>query len=241
MVYAFWLAKGGTGKTTLATNVAYLSERRTILIDADPQGNASTYLLDSLPDGDLENAIAGKCLLEDAIAHRDHLAILPTLPGSGLKAWSETRLTQTPFIFDDLNTSLRELGYDQIIYDLAPGLSQLERCILLSVDEVVSPVLAESFSIEGVSTALESISEIAKAYRTEIRHRRVVINMINHRFRRHVDALEKYREMEEFLVYEIPQDAKVAEAQYVREPLSSYWPTAKSLPAIRRLANEMGE
>ena len=238
MIYAFWLAKGGTGKTTLATNVAYLSEKRTILIDADPQGNASSYLLNGLPGGELVGVLSGQAILEGALTMRDHLTILPTMPGSTLKQWSESQLMQTPYVFDDLNKQLKSLGYDQIIYDLGPGLSMLERCILLSVDEVVSPVLAESFSVTGVSTALESIKEIAAAYRTEIAHRRIVVNMINGRFRRHEQALKEYREME-YLMYEIPQDARLAEAQYMGQPLAIYAPKAKSLPEIRRLAKEM--
>ena len=131
MIYAFWLAKGGTGKTTLSTNVAYLSERRTVLIDADPQGNASGYLLKSLPGGELATVLAGKGMLEDALVKREHLTILPTLPGSTLKTWADSQLAQTPFIFDDLNKQLAALGYEQIIYDLGPGLSMLERSILL--------------------------------------------------------------------------------------------------------------
>ena len=240
MVYAFWLAKGGTGKTTLATNVAYLSDRRTILIDADPQGNASSYLLTGLPGGELVDVLDGKCMLEDALAVRGKLTILPTLPGSNLKTWAESRLMQTPFVFDDLNNRLRELSYDLIIYDLGPGLSMLERCILLSVDEVISPVLAEVFSVEGVSTALQSIDDIAAAYRTEIRHRRVVVNMIHHGFRRHEQALARYREME-YLLYEIPQDAKLAEAQYMGQPIIDYDSKARSLSEIRRLARDMEE
>ena len=92
--------------------------------------------------------------------------------------------------------------------------------------------------MSGVSTAVESINEIAAAYRTEICHRRVVINMINQRFRRHKEAVALYKRMN-LLVYEVPQDAKLAEAQYAGDPLLTYDKRAKSLQEISRLTHDM--
>ena len=237
MVYAFWTRKGGVGKTTCATNTAWLSPHRTILVDCDSQGNASSYLLQQDPTGELVDVLEGRSSLQSTIVSVGHLSLLPTKRGSTLKAFSETRLFQEPYLFADLNETLSQ-DYELIIYDLGPGLSQLERCAILAADEVVSPVLAEAFSVDGVETAREDIAGVAKAFRTEVLHRKLIVNMLNQSFRRHRQAWKRYQGTE-YDLYSVPQDAKLAEAQYMRMPLAEYDGNARSLPELRRLAEAL--
>ena len=133
-VVAVHNAKGGVGKTTLATNVAYLASRtqRTILIDADPQGNASSYFIKAKDYRyELSDVLSsdGAVSVQNAIIKVDgelHMLATRGLAG-GLKNYGETKLIQEPLVFDDLNGILRDLGFELVVYDLSPGLSQLER------------------------------------------------------------------------------------------------------------------
>lgn len=240
-VVAVHNAKGGVGKTTLATNIAYIASQtqRTILIDADPQGNASSYFLKSK---DYRYELADVLSSDGAIPTRDaiikvdgDLFMLATrgLAG-GLKNYGETKLIQEPLVFDDLNGILSEMGFNLAVYDLSPGLSQLERCVILASEEVIIPVEGELFSIEGVEAAVQAIELINRKFKRGVAHKRLVINKVNQSFRRHIEALEGYRKLT-FEIFVVPQDSKVAEAQFAHEPLSLYAPASRALPEFERL------
>jgi cellulose biosynthesis protein BcsQ len=240
-VVAVHNAKGGVGKTTLATNVAYLASRtqRTILIDADPQGNASSYFIKARDYRyELADVLSsdGAVSVQSAIIKVDgdlHMLATRGLAG-GLKNYGETKLIQEPLVFDDLNGILNELGFELVVYDLSPGLSQLERCVILAANEVVIPVEGELFSIEGVESAVQAIELINRKFKRGVTHKRLVINKVNQSFRRHVESLDGYRKLT-FEIFVVPQDSKVAEAQFAHEPLALYAPASRALPEFERL------
>src|SRR5574344_290539 len=100
---AFHLQKGGVGKTTISGTLACQSALdgfETLLIDVDPQGNASSWFLKDAPTYELADAIQGKCFAQEAIvplAIIPHLFILPTFGiGGSLKNYSETKLAEEP-------------------------------------------------------------------------------------------------------------------------------------------------
>jgi len=237
MVYGFHNRKGGVGKTSLSTNCAVLSDYNTCLIDADPQGNATSYLMPDPPEFDLSDVLNRRCGIEDALYSVHGITILPTRADSDLKKF-ERELTEEPYAFVDLNEVIQGIGFEIIIYDLSPGLSTLERCVLLSCDEVVTPVLAEAFSIDGLERADAEIQRINRSFRREVQNRKLVLNMLNRSFRRHLSALEGYQNLD-FDLYTVGQDAKIAEAQFRHLPLSDYDPGSKVLPELRRLTAAM--
>lgn len=242
----FHIAKGGTGKTSLSGNCAFLSSanKKTILIDGDPQGNASSWLLTRAYDYELSDILRadGKLRVDEGIIElSNNFYIMPTrgLAG-GLKDYAETKLFREPYVFDDLNGDLENLGFEVIIYDLSPGLSQLERYILLSCYEVVIPVLGEFFSIDGIETATTAIEEINKSYRKDVKIKRLVVNNINLSFRRHIESYKEFQKLN-FEIFAIAQDSKIAESQFMHKPLSVYYPRSRALPEFQRLTSALME
>ena len=240
MVLTFHAKKGGVGKTTLSANCAYLAAsmgRKTVLVDADPQGNSSYWLTDGAHNYELADL-----MMEDKdvkfsdvlVQLGDKFWLLPTNSAGRLKDYAEQRLFREPHAFDDLNDVLLGMGMEVVIYDLGPGMSQLERCVIAGCGEVVFPALGESFSVAGVEQGAAEIRNINKSFRRDVRFRRLVVNMLNKSYRRHTQSLAKYKELD-FEVYEVPQDAKVGESQFMHQTLPAYYPKSKALPELERL------
>ena len=241
---AFHVAKGGVGKTTLAGNTAYLASksRRVVLVDADPQGSATNWLTTAPCDRELVDVLKGEADLEDALVQvAPNLELLPTCGLTGdLKSFAETTLVRRPMVFDRLRRALAAHGADLVIYDLSPGLSLLERSVLMSVNEVVLPALAEYFSVEGINTASLLIEEINADWERTVRADKLVVNAINRSFRRHVQAHANYRRLSRFDLFTVAQDAKVAEAQFMHQPLPLYEAGSRVIPELQRLADALG-
>ena len=241
---AFHVAKGGVGKTSLAGNTAYLASRarRVVLIDADPQGSATSWLAPAPCNSELADVLKGEAELNDALVPlASNLELLPSsgLTG-GLKQFAETVLVRRPAVFDRLRRALTEHGTDLVIYDLSPGMSLLERSVLMSVDEVVLPALAEYFSVDGINTAALLLAEINADWDRDVRADKLVVNALNRSFRRHVQAHADYRRLDRFDLFTVAQDAKVAESQFMHQPLPVYEAGSKVIPELQRLADALG-
>ena len=121
---AFHLQKGGVGKTTISGTLACQSALdgfRTLLIDVDPQGNASSWFLRKTPKYELADVVQGRCYIKDALVPVEqvpNLYLLPTFGiGGVLKNYSETKLAEEPFVLQDLVNELSK-DFDHIILDL---------------------------------------------------------------------------------------------------------------------------
>ena len=186
--------------------------------------------------------LKGETELRDALVTLSpNLELLPSRGLTGdLKSFAETALVRRPAVFDRLRRALAAHGADLVIYDLSPGLSLLERSVLMSVNEVVLPALAEYFSVEGINTAALLIEEINADWDRQVRADKLVVNALNRSFRRHVQAHANYRKLTRFDLFTVVQDAKVAEAQFMHQPLPMYEAASKAIPELQRLANALG-
>lgn len=239
---AFHIQKGGVGKTTISGNVAFSVSRdkKTIYIDTDPQGNASSWLLTAAPQYELSDILNGTVSALDAIVKiDDNFHIIPTFAIDGkLKDYAETKLFREPFIFDDLCGELDRAGYEIAIFDLSPGMSQLERAVIAAVDEVITPLTPEYFSLDGIEIFRNELDKLNKAMRKNVRHEKIVCNGLNRSFSAHNDI---YREFEslKYKLFTIPQDRKIADAQLFHKSIFEYNPESKSIPELKRLAGEI--
>jgi len=236
---AFYVAKGGAGKTTLAGCTAYHASRkgvRTVLVDNDAQGNASSWYLKGSVEHELADCLKGEVEVQKALVPLSPtFSVLPTASiGGELKKYAETKLAFEPFVYDDLNGALAGLGYELVVYDLAPSFSMLERCAILSCDEVVMPLTGEYFSIDGHETFRANIAEINKAYKRNVEHTKAVLNNVNLSYSKHREAVEVYHGLK-LRLFVVPQDRNIAECQFSQLPLWEYNPRSRAIPALEEL------
>lgn len=215
---SFHLQKGGVGKTTISGTLACqsaLDGYRTLLVDVDPQGNASSWFLNDAPAYELADVIQGKCFIQDAIipiAQVPNLYILPTFGiGGTLKLYSETKLAEEPYVLQDLIKEVSD-SYERIILDLSPGLGRLERAALIASDEVITPMTPEVFSLDGLEIFIDELSKLRKNLRSPVKHTKIIINSFDNRIKQHRDIYSAACEGV-FVVYKIPVDPLFRKAQ----------------------------
>ncbi|HRX16691.1 MAG TPA: ParA family protein [Spirochaetota bacterium] len=240
--YAIHILKGGTGKTTTAGNVAFWlgQTSKTLLIDADMQGNSSTWFCSNKNISvDLVDVLEDRCHVSDALVNIDSkFDMLPVFGSSKIKDFGETTLFKKPYSFAELNEEISKLGYDYVVYDMSPSMSNLERCILLSVKEVITPITPEYFAIDGIELFTEELKAINKNWRRNILHDKVVVNNINRSINQHVVFSEQIKQMA-YKVFEISQSSKIREAQLNNQSIFEYYEKDRTIPQFISLAKAM--
>ncbi len=215
---SFHLQKGGIGKTTISGTLACQSAidgYKTLLIDIDPQGNLSSWFLKEASQYELADVLQGRCYYEDALVEVKaipNLYLIPTFAiGGGLKLYAETKLSDEPYIIQDLVKSL-DNEFDHIILDLSPGLGRLERSALVASNEVITPMTPEVFSLDGLEIFIEELDKLRKNLRSNLIHTKIIINSFDNRIKQHRDILTAATEGK-FDVYKIPVDPHFRKAQ----------------------------
>jgi cellulose biosynthesis protein BcsQ len=241
----FHIQKGGVGKTSVSGIVAASLARRgkkTILVDADPQGNASSWYCEEVIEHDIVDVLTRSAPLSRAIKPiAPSLTMLPVVAiGGTLKEWSETKLPANPKAFEFLNADLAALGYEYAVFDCSPSCSQLERAIIAEADEVITPLSPEFFSVDGVEIFLAELRKIEAGYRRTIRNDKIVLNMVNKSFARHRE-FQRVLGTLDYRIVTIPQDAKIAECQIAHKSLYDFAPQSKSIPAFEELTTAIIE
>lgn len=239
---AFHLQKGGVGKTTTSGSVAPILSlnNKVLLIDADTQGNVSSWYLSENDNVQYELAdiLLGNVSLDEAIikAMPDReFYIIPTFGIDGkLRSYKKNTLPDEPFIFNDLNDRLKKMDFDIIIYDLGPGMDLLEQSVIKAIDEVVAVASPEYFSSDGLAIFKNEIANIQKTWRVEVPFTKIVCNMLNRSYKTHNETYELFSKLG-YDLYTIPQDIKLKECPSHHLPIDLHDPKSKSIPEIERL------
>lgn len=212
------LQKGGIGKTTIAGTLACQSALdgvKTLLIDVDPQGNASSWFVTKELQWELSDVLQGRCYYGDSIIEATNVPNLYLIPtfgiGGSLKLYAETKISEEPYVLQDL---VFELGkdFERIILDLSPGLSKLERSALVASDEIITPLTPEIFSLDGLEIFIDELDKIKKNLRSPVKHERIIINSFDERIRQHKEIYQAAMEGN-FEVYKIPVDPAFRKSQ----------------------------
>jgi chromosome partitioning protein len=247
IVYAIANQKGGVGKTTTAVNVAAcIAEAgyETLLVDVDPQGNATTGLGISRNGGSagLYDVLGGAVAAAEAIRPTgiDRLSLLastPDLAGATMElprlAGSEARLRLALAPVRD--------EYAFTLFDCPPSLGPLTVNALVAADRVIVPVQTEYFALEGLAGLLDTLSLIQRELNPRLTVAGMLLTMHDGRTKLGQDVEREVREHFPELVFEtvIPRNVRLGEAPSYGRPVIHHDPHCAGSEAYFALAKEV--
>lgn len=238
--------KGGVGKTTTAVNLGAalaIRGKRVLVVDLDPQGNASTGL--GIERGTRARS-AYDLLLGDASA--DNLAAptsvdgLHIIPSDMDLASADAELLQSPRRVMHLKTALtnRRTSFDHVLLDCPPSLNLVTVNAFVAAGSVLVPLQAEFYALEGLSQLLLTVREVRASANAGLRMDGVLLTMFDRRNRLCQQVEEEARRTLGDLVFEtkIPRNVRLSEAPSYGMPILNYDPTSRGSIAYRALAGE---
>ncbi|PIR76467.1 MAG: chromosome partitioning protein ParA [Candidatus Magasanikbacteria bacterium CG10_big_fil_rev_8_21_14_0_10_42_10] len=241
--------KGGVGKTTTAMNLAaHLAEvgKFVLLVDMDPQGNATSGLginIDTLEHGIYE-ALARQKRVHDVIHNTTHEG-LRILPATSNLAGANIELVDMERREFQLSELLEEVthAYDYIIIDCPPSLGLLTINSLVAAHELLIPVQAEYYALEGLGQLLKTIQLIREHIKPNLEILGAVITMFDKRTKLSGDIMDQlYRYFPDTIFRSvIPRTIRLAEAPSFGQTILQYDPKGKGSRAYERLAREILE
>ena len=239
--------KGGVGKTTtainLATSLAAL-EKKILVVDADPQSNASSGLGVDVKNADktIYECLIGTATAEQAIVPTqiDNLTVMPShinLVGAELEMLN---IDKREKILASILNPLKE-KYDYILIDCSPSLGLITVNALTAADSIIIPVQCEYFALEGISKLLNTIRIIKSKLNPALEIEGFLLTMYDARLRLANQIYEEVKSHFQDLVFTtvIQRNVKLSESQSFAQPVLVYDATSRGAVNHMQLAKEI--
>jgi len=237
--------KGGVGKTTTAVNLAAClaaSERSTLLVDLDPQGNASSAFGISKPIRQVYDALIGACVMKDALLPTafSHLHVVPSGPDL---VGAEIELVSALSRERRLESALADLrdSYELVIVDCPPSLGLLTLNALTAADSVLVPMQCEYYALEGLARLLDTVELVREHLNPSLCLEGIVLTMVDMRnnLSRQVEAEVRSHFGSQVYRTRIPRNVRLSEAPSHGKPIILYDIQSRGAIAYLRLGEEL--
>jgi chromosome partitioning protein len=242
--------KGGTGKTTTAVNVAALlalKGKRTLVVDLDPQSNATMALTDPLEIESRRSVgpfLCGEAKLQDVIIHSRDIEGLDLIPATLELSLTELELTKdssgTGGI--QLQKRLKKADYDFIICDCPPNFGLLTNNALFASTHMIVPMEPEIFAMYGLQMLMTNVvPRIGKLINEDMKLLGILLVRVNPVRTLTANIRHEVRKRYGSLLFdtEIPVDVRLPESQRVHVPVVLYAPNSRSAEAYKNLTDEI--